>query len=159
MTILRRRVACKFGLHDLAAKSYPAYNFIILNQMLKLCHRNDHYFQMMCRALHLVRYLEGQGHSMTSKQNCVRPITLLFEVGFYNYFWPTSSLCPILFRGALPGTTGSCFYMSVVVFWVNLCCFVCVLLYGWFCHGALKLGMSLLFTNFFLLTYFKFILQ
>ena len=30
----------------------------------------------------LGRYLEGQGHSMTLKQNCVRPITLLFEVRF-----------------------------------------------------------------------------
>jgi len=31
---------------------------------------------------HLSRYLEGQGHSMTLKQNRVRPIFLLFEVGF-----------------------------------------------------------------------------
>jgi len=31
-------------------------------------------------------YLEGQGHSMTLQQNRVRPITLLFEVGFRNYF-------------------------------------------------------------------------
>jgi hypothetical protein len=34
----------------------------------------------------LGRYLEGQGHSMTLQQNCVMPITSLFEVGFYNYF-------------------------------------------------------------------------
>jgi hypothetical protein len=33
-----------------------------------------------------VSMYEGQGHSMTLKQNRVRPITLLFEVGFYNYF-------------------------------------------------------------------------
>ena len=33
-------------------------------------------------AQHLGRYLEGQGHSMTLKQNRVRPITLLFEVEF-----------------------------------------------------------------------------
>jgi len=32
------------------------------------------------------RYLEGQGHSMTFKQNSFRPITLWFEVEFYNYF-------------------------------------------------------------------------
>jgi len=31
-------------------------------------------------------YLEGQGHSMTLQQNRVWPKTLLFEVGFYNYF-------------------------------------------------------------------------
>jgi len=31
---------------------------------------------------HLGRYLEGQGQSVTLKQNCVRPITLLFEVKF-----------------------------------------------------------------------------
>jgi len=35
---------------------------------------------------HLSRCLEGQGHSMTLKQNCVRPITFLFEVGFLNFF-------------------------------------------------------------------------
>ena len=33
----------------------------------------------------LGRYLEGQGHSMTLQQKRVWPITLLFEVGFYNY--------------------------------------------------------------------------
>ena len=33
-------------------------------------------------AQHLGRYLEGQGHSVTLKQNCVRPITWLFEVEF-----------------------------------------------------------------------------
>jgi len=37
-------------------------------------------------AHHLGRYLEGQGHSVTLKQNCVRPITLLVEVEFKNYF-------------------------------------------------------------------------
>jgi len=31
-------------------------------------------------------YLEGQGQSMTLQQNRVRPITLLFEVGFQKYF-------------------------------------------------------------------------
>jgi len=34
----------------------------------------------------LGRYLEGQGYSMTLKQNCFRPITWLFEVWFYNYY-------------------------------------------------------------------------
>jgi len=33
-------------------------------------------------AQNLGRYLEGQGHSVTLKQNHVRPITLLFKVGF-----------------------------------------------------------------------------
>jgi len=32
------------------------------------------------QAQHLGCYREGQGHSMTLKQNRVRPITLLFEV-------------------------------------------------------------------------------
>jgi len=40
---------------------------------------------MTCRAQHLGRYLEGQCHSMTLQQNPVRPITLWFEVEFYNY--------------------------------------------------------------------------
>jgi hypothetical protein len=35
---------------------------------------------------HLGCYFAGQGHSMTLQQNHVRPLTSLFEVGFYNYF-------------------------------------------------------------------------
>ena len=33
-----------------------------------------------------LQYLEGQGHSMTLQQNCVRPITSLFIVRFLNNF-------------------------------------------------------------------------
>ena len=40
----------------------------------------------MCRMQHLDFYIECQGHSMTLQQNRVWPITLLFEVRFYNYF-------------------------------------------------------------------------
>jgi len=55
-------------------------------------------------AHHLGRYLEGQDHGMTLKQNCVRPITLLFEVGFYNYLtemitilrWCVTIPCPLV---------------------------------------------------------------
>jgi len=35
---------------------------------------------------HLSHYIEGQGHSITLRQNRVRPITLLFEVGFKKIF-------------------------------------------------------------------------
>jgi len=83
--------------HDLALKSCPANNFVIWNRISKLFHRN-------CRAQHLGSYLEGQGHSLTLQQDRVRSITLLFDVGFYNYFWQTTSLCPIPIRGALPGS-------------------------------------------------------
>jgi len=72
--------------HDLAAKSCPAYNFVIWSQISKKFHRNDHHIDTKCRAQHLGCYLEGQGHSMTLQQNRVRPITLLFEVGFRKYF-------------------------------------------------------------------------
>ena len=41
---------------------------------------------------HLGRYLEGQGHSLTLQQDRVRFITLLFDVGFYNYFRQTTSV-------------------------------------------------------------------
>ena len=41
---------------------------------------------MTCRAQHLGRYLEVQGHSATLQQICVWPITLLFEVRFQKYF-------------------------------------------------------------------------
>ena len=40
---------------------------------------------MTCCAQHLGRFLKGQGHSMTLQQKRVRPINLLFAVGFYNY--------------------------------------------------------------------------
>jgi hypothetical protein len=53
---------------------------------LKLFHRNDHHIEMTCHPQHLGGYLEGQGHSMTLQQYRVRPITLLFEFRFYNYF-------------------------------------------------------------------------
>jgi len=62
--------------HDLAAKSCPAYNFVIGSQILQLFHRTYHHIEMTCHAQHLGRVLEGQGHS----------ITLLLNVGFYNYF-------------------------------------------------------------------------
>jgi hypothetical protein len=60
----------------------PAHNFVIWSQILKRFHRNHHHIKTTCHAQHLGRFLEGQGHSMTLQQNCVRPITSLFEVGF-----------------------------------------------------------------------------
>jgi len=33
----------------------------------------------------LGHYLEGQGYSMTLQEKRVRPITLLYKVGVYNY--------------------------------------------------------------------------
>jgi hypothetical protein len=66
--------------------SCPAHNFVIWSRILQLFHRNNHNIKTMCRAQHLGRYFEGQGHSMILQQNHVRHITSLFEVGFYNYF-------------------------------------------------------------------------
>jgi hypothetical protein len=94
ITISKRRSRATFGSlpwrsrsqHDLAAKSCPALNFVIWSRIKKLLHRNNQHIETTCRAQHLGGYLEGQGHSMTLQQNCVRPITSLFEVGFYNYF-------------------------------------------------------------------------
>jgi len=116
ITILRRRVARKFGSlpwrsrshHDISAKSCPAHNFVIWSWILKLFHINDHHIKMVCYAQHFGRYLEGQAHSMTFQQNRVWPITLLFEIRFYNCFWQTT-LCPIPIQGALLGSTGSCY--------------------------------------------------
>ena len=71
---------------DLEAKLCPAQNFVIWSWILKLFNRNDHHIEMTCCEQNLGCYHEGHGHSMTLQQNCVRPITLLFEVGFYNYF-------------------------------------------------------------------------
>jgi len=68
--------------HYLEAKLCRVHNFVIWSQILKLLHRNDRHIETTCHAQHLGRYLKGQGHSMTLKQNHVRPITLLFEVGF-----------------------------------------------------------------------------
>jgi len=41
---------------------------------------------MTYRTQHFGSYPEGQGHSMTFQQNSFKPITLWFEVKFYNYF-------------------------------------------------------------------------
>jgi len=71
--------------HDLAAKSCPAHKFVIWSPIFKLLHRNDHHIEKPFRKQHLGLYLEGQGHSMTLQQKRVWPITLLFEVAFYNY--------------------------------------------------------------------------
>ena len=72
--------------HDLAAKTCPAHYFVIWSPMLKLLHRNDHHIESPCREQHLGRCLECQGHSMTLQQKRVRPIALLFKVGFYSFF-------------------------------------------------------------------------
>jgi len=71
---------------DLAEKSCPAHKFVIWSRILKLFHINVHHIETMCRAQHLGRYLEAQGHSMTLQQNHVQPITLLFKVGFWKHF-------------------------------------------------------------------------
>jgi len=92
--ILRRRVTCKIWVATLkvkvtarpCSKSCPVHTFVIGCQISQLFHRNDHHIEMTCHAQHLGRFLEGQGHSMTLQQKCVWPITVLFKVGFYNYF-------------------------------------------------------------------------
>jgi hypothetical protein len=60
--------------------SCPAHKFVIWSRILQLL------IETTWRVQHLGRYLEDQGHSMTLQQNRVRPITSLFEIGFYNYF-------------------------------------------------------------------------
>jgi len=56
------------------------------SQILQIFYIINHHIDMTCRAQHLGRHLEGQGHSMTFQHNCVRPRTLLFLVLFKNYF-------------------------------------------------------------------------
>jgi len=80
----------KFGLlpwrsrsqHDLSAKSCPAHNLVIWCQISQLFYIIDHHIDT----------------------TVARTRTLLFAVEFYNYFWQTTSLCPIPIRGALPGS-------------------------------------------------------
>jgi len=111
-----------YSQRDLAAKSCPAHNFVIWSQISKFFHRNDHNIETMCRVQNLGCYLEGQGHSMTLQQNRVWPKTLLFEVGFYNYFWQTTSPCPIPIRGALPGSDWLLFFCfgGVVIYFLPI---------------------------------------
>jgi len=93
--------------HDFAAKSCPPHNLVIWSLVLQLWNSNDHHIELTCRAQHLGRYLKGQGHSMTLQQNCLWPITLLFEVGFHNYltkwslYWDDVSLPCQLFGSVL----------------------------------------------------------
>jgi len=94
ITILRPHVACTNWVTFLTVKvtAWPCIkivsglNFVIWSRIFKLFHRNDHHIKTTCRAHQLGCFLEGQGHSKTLHQNRVRPITLLFEVGFWNYF-------------------------------------------------------------------------
>ena len=62
---------------------------LVWSQISKLLHRNDHHIETTCRAQHLGRYFEGQGHSATLQQSHVRPLTLLlwkhFFRGVFNY--------------------------------------------------------------------------
>ena len=115
-TMLRRRVSRNIGSLpwrsssqcDLAAKSCPAYNFVIWSRISKLFHRNDHHVKMTCCAQHLGRYLEGRPAALSVRPLvsqsvipsvrlsvrpiCVGPITSLFEVGFRNYFTEMSTM-------------------------------------------------------------------
>jgi len=93
--------------HDLTAKSCPAHKFIIWSRILKLFHWNDHHIETRCRAHHLGRYLEVQGHSMTLQHNGVRPISFTEIICILR--WGISCLCPKPFRGASHGSTGPCF--------------------------------------------------
>jgi len=68
--------------HDLEAKLCPAHNFVLWGQILKLLHRNDHHIETTRHMHDFGHYIKGQGHSLTLKQNHVRLITFLFEVGF-----------------------------------------------------------------------------
>jgi len=94
ITILRRRVVCNIWAATLkvkvtawlSAKSCPAHNFVIWSQILQLFYIIDHHIDTTSHTQHFGRYLEGQGHSMIFQHNCVRPIMLLFEVLFKNYF-------------------------------------------------------------------------
>jgi len=77
ITMLRRRVTRKI---------WVVRNRQIIYSCIKVKSGLINSSYTMCHLQHLGQYIEGQGHSMTLQQNLVRPITLLFEVGFYNYF-------------------------------------------------------------------------
>ena len=90
--MLRRHVAHNIWVATLkfkvttspCSKLCPAHYFVILSQISKQFHRNDHHtgIESTCRVQHLDCYLEGQGHSMTFQHNCDCPITAVFEVLF-----------------------------------------------------------------------------
>ena len=100
--------------HDLASKSCPAHNFVFWSRIWN-------YFTEMITILrpHVAHqlgcFLEGRGHSLALQQDRVWSKTLLFDVGFYNYFWQTTSLCPIPIRGALPGSDRLLLVLETIV--------------------------------------------
>jgi hypothetical protein len=63
-------------------------HFVTKKWFLNIENAYDHQIKtrQMCCAQHYSCYFESQGHSMTFLHNNVRPITLLFQVRFYNYF-------------------------------------------------------------------------
>jgi len=81
----RRLVNQSVSLSVRMSHSCPAHNFVIWSGISKLFYRNDHHVETTCCPQHLGHFLEGQGHSIILQQNCVRPITLLLEVGFSKY--------------------------------------------------------------------------
>jgi len=80
-TAYSRRLVRPYVSPSVSQSIRPYVPFVSGQKLSKLFHRNDHHTETTCRAQHLGRYLEGQGHSMTLQQNRVRPITSLLEVG------------------------------------------------------------------------------
>jgi len=83
---VRPSVRLSVSLSVCTSHSCLAHNFVIWSPISKSFYRNDHHVETTCHAQHLGPYLKGQGHSATLQQNRVRPITLLFKVGFQKYF-------------------------------------------------------------------------
>ena len=70
--------------HDLAAKSCPPHNLVIWSLILQLFHKKITILRR--RVAHNILVDTLKIVTAWLQQNHVRPISLLFEVGFYKYF-------------------------------------------------------------------------
>jgi len=110
-TMLNRRVAHKIWVLTLKVKvtAWPCSKIVsgpyfcnLKSDFETISQKWSPYWDDVSRAT--FGSLHWISRSQHDQQNSVRPKTLLFKVGFYNYFWQTTSLWPIPIRGALPGS-------------------------------------------------------
>jgi len=123
--------------HDLAAKLCPAHNFVIWSQ-ISFFYRNDHHIETTCLAQHLglLLWRALSQHDLAVKSYPAHNFVIWSQI--LQPFWQITSLCPIPIRGALPGSTGSCFCIDSFQYQH----IYCIILYKLHCCKRINLNMK-----------------